>query len=109
MPEAFREAARKDPAVQRLAVQAVGRMRAGISLKTGAWRQSRFAFQTRERLRDRWRLALRVLFVPGAMDYHQVVLPEVCHPLYCLLRPIRLAWMTWCGGKRRIAPADGKA
>ncbi len=109
MPEAFREAARMDPSVQRLAAQAVRRMRAGISLKTGTWRQNRFAFQTRERMRDRWRFAMRVVFVPGAMDLHQVTLPELCYPFYSILRPFRLAWMAWRGGNRRITLAGGKA
>jgi hypothetical protein len=84
-------------------------MRAGISLKTGAWRQNRFAFQTRERMRDRWRFATRVVFVPGAMDLHQVSLPELCYPFYSILRPIRLAWTAWQGGSRRITLVDGKA
>lgn len=109
MPEAFREVARQDPAVQRLAMQAVGRMRAGLSLKTAAWRQSRFALLTRERMRDRWRYAVQVLFVPGAMDLHQVALPDVCYPVYSILRPVRLAWTAWQGGSRRITLVDGKA
>ena len=109
LPEAFREAARADPAVHGLAAQAIERMRAGISLKTSAWMQSRFAFQTRERMRDRWRYWARVLFVPGAMDLHQVALPNACYPVYSLLRPVRLAWMAWQGGNRRIPFEDRKA
>ena len=108
LPEAFREAARADPAVHELAAQAVARMRAGISLKTSPLVQSRFACQTRERMRDRWRYFARVLFVPGAMDLHQVALPDVCYPVYSLLRPVRLAWMAWQGGNRRISLVDGK-
>lgn len=108
LPEAFMAAAREDPAVQRLAGKAAKRMREGLSLRTGIVRQCGFAFQTRERMRDRVRFLSRLLFVPGAMELTRWVLPDVFYPLYSCARPLRLAWDSLRGRSRRISTEDAK-
>ena len=106
-PEAFRRAFGEDPAAGRLAGRAAERMEGGMSLRTGIVRQMGFAFQTRERARDRWRLVVRTLFVPGAAELNGMALPDALHPLYSCARPFRLAWDAWRGRSRRVWAAEG--
>ena len=112
LPPAFREGDRRDPAARRLARQAAERLRALAPRHAFVVRQNWFALQTRERLRDRLRYVLRMLFVPGAFDLAAVRLPGVLHPLHSLLRPVRLAWdvLARKGRPRRLTvrAADGK-
>jgi hypothetical protein len=62
--------------------------------------QCQFAFQTRERLRDRRRYIFRSLFVPSAMDLKLLPLPDALYPMYSCMRPFRLAWNAWRGHPR---------
>lgn len=107
LPAAFRSGLERDPAACHLADAAAKRIRSEVSLQTGIVRQSLFAFQTRERFRDRCRFAVRLLFVPGAMDLKVFSLPDAWYPLYSCLRPIRLARTACCGRSRRGFCAGG--
>lgn len=108
LPEAFQPEARQDAAARRLAGKAAKQMLAETSLRTGMVWQSQFAYRTRERTRDRWRFLSRLLFVPGAMELNQIVLPDAFYPLYSCMRPFRLAWDALRGRRpRRIAWAAG--
>lgn len=106
LPEAFRPESRLDAAARRLAEMAAARLLAETSLQTGIVRQSRFALQTRERMRDRWRFLSRLLFVPGAVELNQMALPGALYPLYACLRPFRLAGDALRGRSRRISLAE---
>lgn len=92
IPPAFREADRADPVARRLARQAAERLRALAPRHAFIARQSGFALQTRERLRDRVRFVSRLLFVPGAFELDAWPLPGWLYPLHSLVRPFRLAW-----------------
>ena len=109
LPEAFRKEARRDAPAGRLAKTAADRMLSERSLQTGVVRQSWFAFQTRDRFRDRARFLYRLLFVPGAADLNQISLPDAWYPLYSCLRPFRLAWDAVRGKPRRIVAAKAKS
>ena len=107
LPEAFRQESRQDVAARRLAGLAAKQMLAETSLRTGMVWQSQFAYRTRERMRDRWRFLSRLLFVPGAVELNQIVLPDAFYPLYSCMRPFRLAWDALRGRRpRRIAWAE---
>lgn len=112
LPRAFRDGDRRDPVARRLARQAAERLRALAPRHSFIFRQTCFAFQTRERLRDRARLLARLLFVPGPIELATWPLPGVLYPLHALVRPVRLAWdvLVRKGRPRRlpVRPADGK-
>lgn len=92
LPPAFREGDRQDPVARRLARRAADRLRALAPRHSFVGRQTWFALQTRERLRDRFRFLSRLLFVPGAYELAAWPLPGVLQPLHALMRPGRLAW-----------------
>ena len=92
LPPAFREGDRQDPVARRLARRAADRLRALAPRHSFVVRQTWFALQTRERLRDRFRFLSRLLFVPGAFELAAWPLPGVLQPLHALMRPGRLAW-----------------
>lgn len=112
LPPAFRECDRRDPVARRLARQAAERLRALAPRHSCVARQTGFALQTRERLRDRLRFLVRLLFVPGAFEFAALPLPGALFPLYSLGRPLRLAWdvLVRKGRHRRLAvrPAVAK-
>ncbi len=113
LPPAFREGERRDPAARRLAQQAANRLRVSAPRHSFIARQSGFALQTRERMRDRWRFLSRLSFVPGAFELAAIPLPGILYPLHSLLRPFRLAWDVLArGGRHRrltVRPADEKS
>lgn len=106
-PPAFREADRSDPAARRLARQAARRLRDLAPRHAIGALQARFAFRTRERMRDRIRFCARLLFVPGPYDLHALPLPGFLYPLHSLVRPVRLLWSaaTRAPDRRLTVPA----
>jgi hypothetical protein len=56
--------------------------------------------RSRERIRDRLRFEIRLLFVPGAGDLARWRWPDVLLPLLALARPFRLAWGVLAHGSR---------
>lgn len=111
-PPAFRDGVRRDPAARRLAAQAAERLRTLAPRHAIIARQTWFALQTRDRMRDRVRFMLRLMFVPGAFELDAVRLPGILYPLHSLMRPFRLAWdvLVRQGRHRRLTvrSADGK-
>ncbi len=108
LPAAFREAA--DAASWRLAEQAAARLVHQAPRHTAIARQMWFAWRTRDRWRDRARLAARLLFVPGPYEWNAMPSPFLL-PLHAFVRPLRLAWnVTVRGGRpqrldgRRASP-----
>lgn len=112
LPSAIRDGVRRDPASQRLAMQAAERLRTLAPRHAIIARQTWFALQTRDRMRDRVRFTLRLMFVPGAFDLDAVRLPGILYPLHSLVRPFRLTWdvLVRRGKYRRLTvrSADGK-
>lgn len=110
LPEAFGAALARDPAAGRLAREAADRFWAEAPRQDIAFRQSWFAFRTRERLRDRVRFLRRLLCVPGAYEFTRWNWPRALQPFYALVRPLRLAWTVVGRGGRAIRltvpPAD---
>jgi len=100
LPAAFQDEVRKDRVAQRLAFQAVAWICSEPSRQTSIFRQCRFGFLTRERLRDRIRMVWRLLFVPGPFELNTIRLPGPLYPLYAVCRPFRLAWDVWVRGGR---------
>ena len=111
-PPAFRKEEEKDPAARRLAREAAERLRTLAPRHDVVFRQSCFAFRTRERAGDRFRFLSRLLFVPGAFELASMPLPGVLNPLHSLVRPFRLAWDVAVrrGRSRRLTarPTSGK-
>ena len=112
LPAAFQEGAARDPTAGRLASHVANRLRSEAPRQNIVFRQSLFALQTRERFRDRWRFARRLLFVPGAYEFTRWSWPRALRPAYALARPFRLLWTVAVRGGRSIrltvAPADAK-
>lgn len=110
MPSAFREGEQRDPAARRLAREAAARLRTLAPRHSIVFRQSGFAFRTRDRARDRVRFLGRLLFVPGAYEFG--TRPGMPYVLHAAMRPFRLAWdvVVRRGRHRRLTvrPADGK-
>jgi hypothetical protein len=102
LPAAFRAGIARDPTSRRLANQVADRLRSEAPRRDIAFRQSRFALQTRERFRDRWRFVRRLLFVPGAYEFTRWPWPRALQPAYALARPFRLAWTIAVRGGRPI-------
>jgi hypothetical protein len=107
LPGPVRDAAGRDSATRRLAELAAAQLAGGGAPCAGVVRPSGFAFQTRDRWRDRIRFVRRLLFVPGAADLHQIALPIHLYPLYSCMRPFRLAWDAYGGRTRRMSNAAG--
>lgn len=99
-PAAFREAVRRDPAARRLAREAAGRLRTEAPRHAVVVRQAGYALRSRERILDRLRFVVRLLFVPGAGDLDRWRLPDALLPLLALARPFRLAWGVLVRGSR---------
>ncbi len=97
LPPAFRDAAVADPRSRRLAEQAAGRLLRLAPRHSVPFRQAWFAFQSRERWRDRWRFVLRVLFIPGVADFAP---GRRGHLMQMACRPFRLAWNMIGRGRR---------
>lgn len=110
MPPAFRDGEQRDPAARRLAREAAERLRTLAPRHSIVFRQSGFAFRTRDRARDRVRFLGRLLFVPGAYEFG--TRPGMPYVLHAAMRPFRLAWdvVVRRGRHRRLTvrPADGK-
>ena len=102
LPEAFRTGLNGDPAARRLAAEVAVRLRSEAPRQDIVFRQTVFAFRTRERWRDRWRFIRRLLFVPGAYEFTGWAWPRALRPFYALARPFRLAWTVAVRGGRAI-------
>ena len=102
LPAAFRTGLADDPAARRLAAEVAARLRSEAPRQDIVFRQTVFALRTRERLRDRWRFARRLLFVPGAYEFTRWDWPRALWPLVALARPFRLAWTVAVRGGRSI-------
>ncbi len=101
VPAPLQKAAGQDATVERLVEQVVSRIRAGSAGHPGLGTSAVFTFRTRERNRDRWRFASRLLFVPSLVEISTVRLPAALFPLYALTRPFRLAWNLLVGRRKR--------
>jgi hypothetical protein len=87
--EAERRLARH-PAARELAREVRERLMQGIGGFSEASGRAAFHLNARERSSDRFRYALRRVFVPTMEDRQRLRLPPMLSPLYYLLRPVRL-------------------
>ena len=76
------------------AARAAAQIREGLLRRESGFasplERARSQLLSRERLRDRVRLAMRLAFAPNARDRQSLPLPALLSPLYTVLRPLRL-------------------
>jgi hypothetical protein len=82
---------RIDPKVRKLAATITQNLFLESCSRPGvSWETHRFGIRTRERLRDRLRYALSLLFLPTLADLKSADLPVFLSFLYYFLHPLRL-------------------
>jgi hypothetical protein len=101
LQEGLRAAADRDAAAGRLAAAVVARIVLMDGAPLSAAGQSAFGWRTRERLRDRWRYATRLLLVPNTVELNAIALPAGLRWGYSAMRPARLAWDVLASGEAR--------
>jgi hypothetical protein len=84
------EAITADPQVELLAESFATRLQRGVSYDFESSEYFRIIMRLRERQFDRWRYVWRLVLTPGQGDLEAVHLPESLHPLYRLVRLVRL-------------------
>ena len=105
LPAVLEEAVAADAVAQRLALEAAGRLHAMEPRPPPGARQKWFALRTLSRNGDRGRFVRRLLFVPGAYEFHSMPrwMPGVLRSAW---RPLRLAWdVIGRGGRNRRVSA----
>lgn len=107
LPDDVQRRAQQDRTVSALATQVQARLfRSATATPLDLPELHRFCLRARERWRDRVRYVLRVAVTPAATDWTSLPLPRALHPLYYVVRPIRVAVKY---GARLIRGARGGA
>jgi hypothetical protein len=104
---ALRARARADRVVPTLAARMQERLfEPGATQPAHGPEWLRWCAGVRERARDQWRCAWRIVLRPGPADWAWIRLPQRLAGLYYLTRPMRLGWK-YLGGRTRAMTRQG--
>src|SRR6267142_1482844 len=91
LPETLVHSIESQPAIGSLAAEVSQNLRRGSSASPGLRKRILFHLRTKERLADRLRYCVRLLFTTTPVDWQSLPLPASLNFLYPLIRPFRLA------------------
>ena len=91
LPQSVVSSIASQPAIGLLAAEVSQNVMRGKSVSPGLRKKILFHIRTKERLADRLRYCLRLLFTTTPVDWQTLPLPASLSFLYALMRPFRLA------------------